>query len=66
MTASYQIRISARAGRDLLRLYEKIGAACLTFIFGPPAEHPYRLDGALRGQLVGLHSVRRGRHRIVY
>jgi len=66
VTASYGVRISARAERELLRLPEKIGAACLTFIFGPLTGQPYRLGGALRGQLTGLYSTRRGSYRIVY
>ncbi len=66
MSSSYQVRISARAERDLLRFPEKISAACLAFIFGPLAEQPYRLGGALRGKLTGLRSARRGSYRIVY
>lgn len=66
MKRSYEVRISARAERDLLRLPEKIGGACLAFIFGPLAEQPYRLGGTLRGQLAGLRSARRGSYRIVY
>ena len=66
MNRPYRVRISARAERDLLRLPEKIGAACLDFIFGPLAEDPYRLGGALSGQLAGPRSARRGSYRIVY
>jgi len=62
----YGVRISARAERDVLRLPEKIGAACLEFIFGPLAENPQRLGGALRGQLTGLRSARRGSYRVIY
>ena len=62
----YGVRISARAERDLVRLPDKIGAACMTFIFGPLAERPYRLGGELRGQFVGLRSARRGSYRIIY
>lgn len=58
--------ISARAERDLLRLPEKIGAACLEFIFDPLAENPQRLGGELRGQLTGLRSARRGSYRVIY
>lgn len=65
MRSPYEVRISARAERDLTRLPEKIGAACLAFIFGPLAEDPYRLGGALRGQLAGLRSARRGNYRII-
>ncbi len=38
MSPPYRVRISARAERDLLRLPEKIGVACLDFIFGPLAD----------------------------
>jgi len=62
----YGVRISARAERDLLRLPEKIGAACLEFIFGPLAGDPHRLGGVLSGHLAGLRSARRGSYRIVY
>ena len=66
MSRRYEVRVSARAERDLLRIPEKIGAACLDFIFGPLADDPYRLGGALSGQLAGLRSARRGSYRIVY
>ena len=66
MSNPYEVRISARAERDLLRLPEKVGAACLDFIFGPLAGDPHRLGGALSGQLAGLRSARRGSYRIIY
>lgn len=66
MSRPYEVRISARAERDLLRLPEKIGTACLEFIFGPLAGDPHRLGGLLSGQLAGLRSARRGSYRIVY
>lgn len=52
--------------RGVGQLPEKIGAACVEFAFGPLAEGPYRLGGALRGQLAGWHSARRGSYRIIY
>lgn len=66
MSEPYQIRISARAERDLLRLPEKIGTACVEFIFGALAESPYRVSGALSGPFAGLRSARRGSYRIIY
>ena len=66
MTGLCDVRISARAERDLMRLPEKIGAACLSFIFGRLAENPHRWGGELRGRLAGLRSARRGVYRIVY
>jgi len=62
----YEVRISSRAERDLLRLPEKVGAACVEFIFGRLVENPYRLGGMLRGPLEGLRSARRGSYRIIY
>lgn len=66
MSQQHEIRISARAERDLDRLPEKIAAACVEFIFGPLADNPHRLGGALSGPLVGLRSARRGSYRIIY
>jgi len=66
VTSDYSVRISARAERDLLRLPDKIGAACLEFIFGPLAEQPMRVGGPLAGPLTGLHFARRGSYRIIY
>jgi len=62
----YEVRISARAERDLLRLPEKIGAAWAVFIFEALAEQPHRVGGALSGPFAGLRSERRGSYRIVY
>ncbi len=66
MTSAFAVRISARAERDLLRLPEKIGAACLEFIFGALAEQPLSVGSPLSGQLAGLRSARRGSYRIIY
>lgn len=65
MSQPHEVRVSAGAERDLLRLPEKIGGACLAFIFGL-AEQPHRLGRYLRGQLAGLYSSRRGSYQIVY
>ncbi len=66
MSRRYEVRISARAERDLIGLPEKIGAACLDFIFRSLADDPHRLGGALSGHLGGLRSARRGTYRIIY
>jgi len=52
--------------RSLARLPEKTAAAAIEFIYGPLAENPHRVGHALRFELSGLHSARRGDHRIVY
>ena len=64
--SGHQIRITARAARDLERLPEKIATACVEFIFGPLVEHPRRVGKPLRDELVGLWSARRGDYRVVY
>ena len=62
----YQIKITARAARDLDRLPEKVAAACVEFIFGILAAHPQRLGKPLAGPLAGQYSARRGTYRVVY
>ena len=54
MIHSYEVRVSARAEGDLLRLPEKIGTACIEFIFGPLADEPYRLGGPLTARTPGV------------
>lgn len=66
MSERYQVQITARAARDLQRLPEKIAMACVEFIFGPLVENPHRVGKALRDELGGLHSARRGDYRVVY
>jgi len=62
----YRVQITARAARDLQRLPEKIATACVEFIFGPLVANPHRVGKALRDELQGLHSARRGDYRVVY
>jgi mRNA-degrading endonuclease RelE of RelBE toxin-antitoxin system len=66
VTQPYEVRVAARAERDLTRLPEKIATACVEFIFGPFADNPHRVGGALGGPLAGLRAARRGSYRIVY
>lgn len=66
MSEPYQVRITARAARDLQRLPEKIATACAAFVFGPLAENPRRVGKPLRDELAGPHSARRGDYRVVY
>lgn len=66
MSEPYYVSITARAGRDLERLPEKITTACVEFIFGPLADNPRRLGKPLHDELAGLHSARRGDYRVVY
>ncbi len=52
--------------RALRRLPEKVATAAVEFVYGPLAENPHRVGHALRFELEGLHSARRGDHRIVF
>jgi mRNA-degrading endonuclease RelE of RelBE toxin-antitoxin system len=62
----YTVAITARAGRDLTRLPEKLATACVEFVSGPLADNPRRLGKPLHDELAGLHSARRGDYRVVY
>lgn len=63
---SYDVRFTARAGRDLERLPEKVAVACVGFIYGPLAANPRRLGKPLLGEFKGHHSARRGAYRVIY
>jgi mRNA interferase RelE/StbE len=43
-----------------------IAWAVIAFCDGPLAENPRRVGKALRNQLTGLHSARRGEYRVIY
>ena len=62
----YQVDWSSAARRALQRIPEKAAFAAIEFIYGPLAENPPRVGRALRLELEGLHSARRGDHRILY
>ena len=63
---AYEIAWSPTARRALAKLPEKVGTAVVEFIYGPLANNPHRVGKALRFDLEGLHSARRGDFRIVY
>jgi mRNA interferase RelE/StbE len=52
--------------RSLDRLPEKIATACVGFVYGGLAEKPQRVGRALRFDLEGKHSARRGDFRVIY
>jgi len=63
---AWSIAWTPTARRTLGRLPEKAAAAAVEFIFGPLAANPHRVGKALRFELEGLHSARRGDFRIIY
>ncbi len=48
------------------RLPEPVANAIIEFITGPLLANPHRVGKALRGELAGRHSARRGSYRVIY
>ncbi|MDO5741292.1 MAG: type II toxin-antitoxin system RelE/ParE family toxin [Ornithinimicrobium sp.] len=66
MAEHYEVAWTATAKRALQRLPEKVATAAIEFIYGRIASNPRRVGKALRFDLEGLHSARRGEYRIIY
>lgn len=62
----FAVEWTSSALRSLDRLPEKIAAACVEFMYGSLAENPQRVGRALRFDLEGKHSARRGDFRVIY
>ncbi len=62
----YDLVWSPIARRDLIRLPEKVATAAIEFLYEAVAANPHQTGAALRLGLEGLHSARRGDHRIIY
>ena len=62
----FDIGWTATAQRALVKLPEKVASAVIEFCYGPLADNPSRVGKALRPELEGLHSARRGDFRIIY
>jgi mRNA-degrading endonuclease RelE of RelBE toxin-antitoxin system len=57
----------AGAGRIIQnRLGDVVAAAVIEFITGTLLDNPPRVGTALRNELTGVHSVRRGAFRVLY
>lgn len=66
MAEQYEVAWTPTAKRALQRLPEKVATAAIEFIYGPLASNPQRVGKALRFDLEGLHSARRGDYRVIY
>ncbi len=62
----FGVEWASSALRSLDRLPDKIATACIEFVYGGLAENPHRVGRALRFDLEGKHSARRGDFRVVY
>jgi mRNA interferase RelE/StbE len=63
---TYTVTFTGGALRDLESMPGPIAWAVIAFCDGPLAENPRRVGKALRNQLTGLHSARRGEYRVIY
>jgi mRNA interferase RelE/StbE len=64
---TYKLRLSRSARRALMEtLPEQIAAAVWEFVSGPLLDNPHRVGKALRFELEGLFSARRGQYRVIY
>ena len=64
---TYEIVVTAPAARTIREtLPEAIASAVIDFITGPPRQNPRRVGAALRNELEGIWSARRGTYRILY
>jgi mRNA-degrading endonuclease RelE of RelBE toxin-antitoxin system len=63
---TWRLQVAASAERSLERLPEGVAAAIVEFLVGPLCEDPERVGKALRRELAGFRSARRGAYRVVY
>lgn len=65
--ARYELAVTAPAARAIREtLPESVAFAVIDFITGPLLENPKRVGAALRGELEGIWSARRGTYRVLY
>lgn len=63
----YELRLSRSARRALAEtLPESVAAAVWRFVSGPLLDNPHRVGKALRFELEGYYSARRGQYRVIY
>lgn len=63
----YEVVVTAPAARAIREaLPEAVAFAVIDFITGPLLDNPRRVGAALRDELEGMWSARRGTYRILY
>lgn len=63
----YELVVAGPAARAIAeRLPEAVAVAVIDFITGPLLERPHQVGRALRRELTGIHSARRGTFRVLY
>lgn len=67
MTEPYELVLARPAARAIAEeLSEAVAAAVIEFITGDLIVNPGRVGRELRNELTGIHSARRGTHRVLY
>ncbi|GAB3455975.1 type II toxin-antitoxin system RelE family toxin [Actinophytocola sediminis] len=67
MTESYGLQVSTSAARTIQHtLPEGVAAAVVEFITSTLLDNPHRVGKALRYELDGIRSARRGAFRVLY
>ena len=62
----FEVIWTSSALRALDRLPEKVATACVELVYGSLADNPEHVGRALRFDLKGKHSARRGAFRVIY
>ncbi|MEZ5310405.1 MAG: type II toxin-antitoxin system RelE/ParE family toxin [Microthrixaceae bacterium] len=63
----YELVVSKPAARAIAEtLPEAVSAATIEFLTTSLIEDPHKVGRALRNELVGIHSARRGSYRVLY
>ena len=63
----YELVVAGPAARAIAeQLPESVSAAVINFTTGALIENPRGVGRALRNELAGLHSARRGTYRVLY
>ena len=66
-SADYELVVAGPAARAIADgLPEPVSAAVIEFVTGSLLENPHRVGRALRNELAGIHSARRGSYRVLY
>ena len=65
--AIYELVVARPAARAIaVELPESIATAVTDLLTGPLIENRHRVGRALRNELAGIHSARRGTYRVLY
>lgn len=63
---TWRVDFAPSAQRDLNQVSARVGPSLLEFIYSGIAENPQRRGKALRGEMDGVWSARRGDYRVLY